>query len=103
MRVDASLSAVPNWFSSLMTSLSLVGTIIRCCDLQDAGATAAQKESERVIEAPTALCLHFQSREVLFPDWQVRSKRGETAVRGFRTSVSPIVRNQGEKRSSVKL
>jgi len=52
-------------------------------DFADAAATAAQKESERVSDqdAYSYLCLRFQSREVLFPDWQVRSKRGETAVR----------------------
>ena len=48
----------------------------------DAGATAARERpraSDR--DAYSYLCLRFQAREVLFPDWQVRSKRGETAVR----------------------
>jgi hypothetical protein len=52
---------------SLMTSLLLVGTIIRCRDLQDAGATAAQKESQRVIEMPTAFVLTFSIPRGAFP------------------------------------
>ena len=81
MRVDASLSAAPNW--SDFGDMLIAGRDDHPRrDLQMLGATAV-RERPRASDRDdySYLSLRFQSREVLFPDWQVRSKRGETAVR----------------------
>jgi len=70
--------------SDLIDIPSLVGTIIRWEDLQDAGATATQKESEPVIEAPTAIVLTFSIPRGAFPWLASQIQARETAVRWFR-------------------
>jgi hypothetical protein len=70
--------------------------------LRNAGATFA--EIERQIEMPKSYCVYLFNPERCLPlIGNSDSSDGETAVRCFKTSVSPRVRNQGAKPSSVKL
>jgi hypothetical protein len=66
MRVDASLSVAPNWLA-LEDIVIRCGTIIHREDLQETGATAAQKESARVIECLQLFVLTFSIPRGAFP------------------------------------